>query len=1044
MRVLIEETTQRKKALSRLLSGKAVTTLLMVALAFFIAMPAYSQNIRVKGHVSDENGQPVANVSVLVKGTTNGVSGNDNGDFEISAPSNGTLVISAVNFLPQEVRINNKQNLIISLNSITKTESEVVVIGYGTQRREAVTGSVGSINGNTMREVPASNITQSLQGRLAGVEISQTDTKPGATMQIRIRGVRSLSANNDPLIVLDGVPFVGSIADINPNDIKSVDVLKDASATAIYGSRGANGVILITTNRGTRNQKPQITYNGRYSDITMFSKYPMMNGPEFVALRTAAGQFTNGTDEDNNTNTDWQSLFFRNGVETSHDVGLSGGSQTGSYNVDLGYYLNQGVIPTQRYTRYSLRLSLDQEVGKYIRVGFGTNSNYNINAGNQANGALYSVLSNTPIANPYNPDGSLKRTVKMPLDEQYVWTRGIMDSLKDLWLSENRGYASYNSVYGELKIPGVKGLTYRVNLGLDYVQENSGSYTAMGVGSTNPTTPSTASISNSHTFHYVVENLLTYDRTFASDHHVNVVALYSAEQNKFYSSSMSAKNIPSDQFQFYNIGQANATDITVDPNGQNYQLTGLESVMGRVMYSYKNRYFLSAAVRSDASSRLAPGHQWHTYPAVSAGWNIKDESFMQNVSFIDRLKLRVGYGETSNQAVAPYSTLGRLSTTPYNFGPTGYSTGYYVSQLPNPNLGWEYSKTYNIGLDFALLKNRLSGTIEYYISNTNDLLQNVSLPVTAGVLSYTANVGKTQNKGVEVSLNGTILNNVNGWSLQAGVNVYANRNKIVSLASGATQDINNGWFVGYNVDAIFDYKRIGLWTSAKDSADNHENILQPGGHVGMIKALYTGDYNNGVPTRAIGPADRQVMNVDPDFEGGFNTRLSYKEFDFDIVGVFRSGGVLISTLNGPYSYLNLESGRRNNIKIDYWTPTNTGAKYPRPGKDISGDNPIYASTLSYFNGSYLKFRAMSLGYSFLNNKWNWMRKASINNLRVYFTVQNPFVLFSDLHKEMGIDPETNSFGNQNVATGGYQSRLLTVGFNTLSTRNYVVGITMKL
>jgi TonB-linked SusC/RagA family outer membrane protein len=1045
MRVLIQEKTQRKKVLSGLLSRKAIFTLLTVMLAFFIAMPAYSQNVRVKGHVSDENGQPVAKVSVVVKGTTNGVSGDDNGDFEITAPANGTLVISAVNFIPQEVRINNKQSLSVTLVSTAKTESEVVVIGYGTQRREAVTGSVASINGNTMREVPSSNITQALQGRLAGVEISQTDTKPGATMQIRIRGQRSLSGSNDPLIVLDGIPFTGSIADVNPTDIKSIDVLKDASATAIYGSRGANGVILITTNRGQRRQKPQITYNGRYSDITMFSKYPMMNGPEFVALRTLANQYqTPGTDEDNNLNTDWQSMFFRTGLETSHDVGLTGGSETGSYSVNLGYYLNQGVIPTQRYTRYSLKMSLDQDVGKYIRVGFSTNSNYNVNAGNQVNGAMYNVLSMTPISNPYNPDGSLKRTIKMPLDEQFVFTRSVVDSLKDLWLQENRGYASYNSMYGELKIPGVKGLTYRVNLGMDFVQENTGSYTGVGIGSANATTPSTASVDNRHTFHYVVENLLTYDHTFAQNHHVNVVALYSAEQNKYNRSYMAAKNIPSDAFQFYNLGQSNATDITVDPNQQDYQLWGLESWMGRVMYSYKNRYFLSAAVRSDGSSRLAPGHQWHTYPAVSAGWNIKDESFMQNVSFLDKLKLRVGYGETSNQAIAPYSTLGRLATTPYNFGPTGYATGYYVSQLPNSKLGWEYSQTYNVGLDFTLFKNRLSGTIEYYITKTKDILLGLGLPPTSGVSSYTANIGQSQNKGIELNLNGTILNNVNGWTLEAGMNLYANRNKLVALASGQKQDVGNAWFVGYNINAIYDYKKIGLWTSSKDSADNYMNILQPGGKVGMIKVQYTGDYNNGVPTRAIGPDDRQVMNVDPDFEGGFNTRLSYKEFDFDMVAFFRSGGILISTLNGPSSYLNLESGRRNNIKIDYWTPTNTGAKYPKPGGPASGDNPMYASTLSYFNGSYVKFRTMSLGYTFLENKWSWMKKSGINNLRVYFTVQNPFVMFSPFHKETGLDPETNSYGNQNVATGGYQFRLLTVGFNTPSTRNYVFGINMSL
>src|SRR4051812_40314915 len=272
--------------------------------------------------------------------------------------------------------------------------------------------------------------------------------------------------------------------------------------------------------------------------------------------------------------------------------------------------------------------------------------------------------------------------------------------------------------------------------------------------------------------------------------------------------------------------------------------------MGRVMYSYDNRYMVTATLRSDASSRLAPGHQWHTYPAVSAGWNIGNESFMKGITAINMLKLRAGYGQTSNQAIAPYATLGLLSTTPYNFGNNTYATGYYVSQLPNSNLGWEYSETWNYGLDFALLNNRLSGTIEYYVTNTNDILLNVNLPSTSGVGSYTANIGKTQNKGLELSLNGVILQNKNGWTWEAGVNIYGNRNKLVQLASGSQQDVNNWWFVGHPINVIYDYQKIGLW----QEKDPYLNILEPGGNAGMIKVKYTGGFNpDGTPVRAIGP-----------------------------------------------------------------------------------------------------------------------------------------------------------------------------------------------
>jgi TonB-linked SusC/RagA family outer membrane protein len=1013
---------------------------LLFLLTTFLALPALAQNITVRGRVTNETNQPVAGASVVVKGTTTGTTTNDDGRYELSAPANGTLVISSVGYPDKEIVIGNQATHNVSLTTANTDLEQVIVVGYGTQRREAVTGSVASIGGDRLREVPSANITQALQGRLAGVDISQTSTRPGATMQIRVRGTRSLSADNNPLIVLDGIPFLGSIGDINPNDVKSIDVLKDASSTAIYGARGANGVILITTDKGYRNRKPRINYNGYHGAQTVFAKYPMMNGPEFVALRIAANNpaaTSPGLDESNDVDTDWQDLFYTTGLVSDHNVSLSGGSETGSYNFGSGYYLNQGVIPTQQYKRYALRGSIDQQVGTYFRFGFTSNTNFNESEGNQV--GLYNTLSMSPIASPYNPDGSLKRSVRMPLDNQYVYTKEVVERLRDnsQWLNETRGFATYNAIYGEVKAPFLNGLKYRINLGLDYIQSNNGAYTGPGVGDgLNPNTVSTASVDNRHTYHWTVENLLTYDRTFAGKHSVNAVALYSAEQNRYNRSNMAARDIPADAFQFYNLGQAGG-QLTIDPANQDYQLWGLMSMMGRVMYSYDNRYMISATVRSDASSRLAKGHQWHTYPALSVGWNITNESFMQNVTAINSLKLRAGFGETSNQAIAPYATLGRLDTRPYNFGNSNYATGYYVSQLPNEDLGWEFSKTLNFGLDFSVLKNRLSGTIEYYITKTEDILLGLGLPPTSGVTGYTANIGSTENKGIELSLNGTILNNVNGWTWEAGFNFYTNDNKLVSLASGQTRDEANWWFVGHNINAIYDYNRIGLW----QDRDPHLNILEPGGNIGMIKVEYTGEYNtDGTPKRAIGPADRKVMDVDPDFQGGFNTRVAYKGFDLGVVGFYRHGGILFSTIHGSNGYLNLLSGRRNNIKVDYWTPDNTGAKYPKPGGIVSNDNPKYASTLSYFDGSFMKIRTITLGYDFSRS----LIRNSAVKLRMYFTAQNPFVFFSPFHDESGMDPETNSFGNENASVNLSQNlrRILTVGYNTPSTRNYIVGVNL--
>lgn len=1005
------------------------------------SLTAMAQDKKIKGRITNESGVPVADASVVVKGSTAGTTANSNGEFEINAPSNGTLVISAINFTTQEVKINNRQTIAVTLVTWERTETEVIVVGYGSIRKEAVTGSVVSISGNRMREVPAPNISQALQGRIAGVEMSQTSTRPGATMQIRVRGTRSLSADNNPLIVLDGIPFIGSLADINPDDIKSIEILKDASATAIYGARGANGVVLITTDKGPRGRKPRIAYNTYVGSQEVFAKYPMMDGPKFVALRAARGQYTNGIDESNDVNTDWQDLFYKTGIVTDHNVSLAGGTETGSYNFGLGYYLNQGVIPTQQYKRYSFRGSLDQQVGKLFRFGFTTYSNYNESEGNQV--GLYNTLSMTPISSPFNPDGTPKRSIQMAADNQYVYTKDVVERLSDdsQWLNETRGFGSYNAIFGEVKAPFLDGLKYRVNLGLDYIQTNNGSYTGQGVGDgLNPLTQSAASVDNRHTYHWTVENILSFDRTIAGKHTVNVTALYSAEQSKYNRSNMAARDIPADAFQFYNLGQAGG-QLTIDPANQDYQKWGLMSAMGRIMYAYDSRYMISAVVRSDGSSRLSEGHKWHTYPAVSVGWNISNESFMKSVSFVNNLKLRAGYGETSNQAIAPYATLGLLSTRPYNFGPSSYGTGYYVSQLPNKDLAWEFSKTLNFGLDFSLFKNRLTGTVEYYITKTEDILLGLGLPPTSGVSGYTANIGSTQNKGLEITLNGTIINS-NGWTWEAGLNFYTNKNKLVSLASGQTRDEANWWFVGHNINSIFDYKRIGLW----QDHDQYRNILEPGGSVGMIKVEYTGTFNpDGSPTRAIGDADRQIIDVDPDFQGGFNTRVGYKGFDLGIVGFYRHGGILFSSIHGASGYLNLLTGRRNNLDVDYWTPTNTDAKYPNPAGPISNDNPKYASTLSYFDGSFLKIRTITLGYDFNQS----LLKNSNIKLRAYFTAQNPFVMFSEFHKESGLDPETNSFGNQNVSSTGAISqnsrllqRLLIVGYNTPSTRNYIFGLNL--
>jgi len=1009
---------------------------------FLILMFAFSLHAgaqtKVTGTVSDANG-PIPGANVNLKGTKNGVSTGFDGTYTINVPSNGVLVFSFIGLRNKEIAVNGQTQINATLEEDSAQLKEVVVIGYGTQRKEAVTGSVASIGGRELNEVPAANVTQALQGRLAGVDLTQTSTKPGAAMQIRIRGTRSLTGSNDPLIVLDGVPFAGSIGDINPVDIKSVDVLKDASATAIYGSRGANGVILITSNKGRKNQKATFNYNGFSGIKQVFGKYDMMDAAKFAALRDYSTLYTDGIDESRNTNTDWQDSLYGAGEMISHDVSVSGGSENGAYNAGLGYYKEESVLPGQRYERFTLRAGLDQLLGSAFRMGFNTNSNYAVTNGD--NIGTGTALATSPLANPYNPDGSLKRTVRMGGDENWVYNRETINSLGDSYVNQTRAFSSYNNIFAEIKIPGVEGLKYRMNTGLNLRLSNSGYYEGQGVFDVNSTTISNASISNTLSTQWLIENLISYDKTFAEKHTVNFVGLYSNEQFTGNTSQISRNGITSDAFQFYNLGQSEE-EAVINPANQDYTQWGLSSYMARAMYSFDNKYFISGTIRSDGSSRLSQGNKWVTYPAVSAGWTLSNESFMKKLSWVNLIKLRAGYGETSNQAVDPYATLGALSTRPYNFGTTN-STGVYVTGLPNPNLGWEYSTTWNYGLDFAFLNNRLSGTVEYYKTNTKDLLQRVNLPATSGVSSYVANVGETENKGFEIALNGVILDNPKGLSWTVGVNLYANQNKLVKLASGAQRDEANSWFVGYNINSIYDYEKVGIW----QEGDPYMSTLEPGPTginaqgtvVGSIKVKYTGDFNpDGTPTRAINATDRQIIETDPDFQGGFNTNLTYKGFDFSAVGAFKSGGVLISTLYGGNSYLNLLNGRRSNVDVDYWTPDNRDAEFPNPRGIRSSDNPKYISTMGYFDASYVKIRALTLGYTL---DQEFMRNLGIQKLRLYFTAQNPFVLFSPYNRKSGMDPETNSFGDENQAvTGTYQRRFTVIGTNTPSTRNFLFGL----
>nr|WKN35741.1 TonB-dependent receptor [Tunicatimonas sp. TK19036] len=1004
---------------------------------------------QVSGTVKDlSTGEALPGVNILIKNTSQGTVTDVDGNFTLQvSEDDAILVFSSIGYERLEVPVGSQSTIDIELAPDLTQLSEVVVIGYGTQKKSDVTGAITQVSGESLREVPVANFSQALQGRAAGVEITNTSSRPGGDAQIRIRGSRSLTGSNDPLIVLDGIPFNGSINDINVNDIASINVLKDASSTAIYGSRGSNGVIIISTKRGQTGE-PELFYNGYYGPTSAIDKYELMNGQEFAAFRQAASEggstFTFTPDEEANLaagrSTDWQDLLYQPGFMTDHNIGTRGGTENTQYYLSAGYFKQTTVLPGQAYTRYSVTGTIDQEINDRIRIGLNTMNQFNINDGENIS-LMFSLLTLSPLYSAYNDDGTIN-TNPAEFSANPETLNPLLINRDNEWKQQRRRLRTFNSLYGEVDI--MDGLKYRLNVGLDLFQDNygtySGSQTPFRNGSVNA-----ADIENTNSWSYTIENLLTYDKTFAGEHQLNVTALYSIQEIEQFRSAANAQDLPADYTYYYNLGLANTSSV---PAGTSYySKSAILSYMGRVNYSYADRYLLTASYRADGSSRLASGNKWYYYPAVALGWNISNESFMSGIGAISNLKLRAGYGITSNQAVDPYASLGSLTSEPYNFGESGLY-GYYVNQLPNSSLSWEFTTTTNLGLDFGLLSDRITGSLELYQQKTEDILQSVSLPATSGVSSVVKNVGESENKGVEFSISSVnITDNSSdgrGFRWTTDFNFYLNRGKITYLAGGVDRNINNGWFVGQPIGAIYDYEKIGI-------VQTGDTELPDGFEPGEIKIKdqitvdTDGDGVADATDGVINADDRIVLgSPQPTWAGGMTNSFSYKGFDLSFVLFWKVGGTLVSTVyqaNQSNPINNLE-GRRNGPRVDYWTPENPTNEFPQPG---TGQQPDYGSTLGYYDASFMKVRSINLGY---NIPETWFGNSGISSLRVYVRAQNPFqAFFSDYVKMGGIDPEPtqslNAGDNTTTNTPGFGEGSLVVGLNTPPTRAILFGVNLK-
>lgn len=974
-----------------------------------------SLQFSVAGTVIDGTGEPLIGVNVLVKGSAQGTITDINGKFSLEVPNgNETLVFSYIGFESLEMPINRRSELTVTLSSSATALDEIVVVGYGSMKKSDLTGAVSSISSKDLSESPASNLIEQSQGRLAGVDIVKSDGSPGSGTQIRIRGNRSINASNEPLFVIDGIPTTLSINDFNPNDIEAIEVLKDASAVAIYGSRGANGVVMITTKRG-KEGRGRVSYDGYYGVKQPYENIDLMDNQEYARFaRVANGVDPNDASQDasflgpvlaeniqQGVYTNWLDEILQTGTQQDHQLAFSGGTQGLRYYLSGGYYDEKGVVKKSDFTRYSIRANLDAILSKKLNVGISSTAASdvrNVMSNNPYNAALQYV----PIVDAFNENGEI---IAFPNPNEGLVRSPLTQYAPGEWVNETKGYRIFTNLYGEYKL--LPNLTYRLNFGTDLATARRGTFSGDLAGDATQ-----GAIRNTQTFAYTIENILTYNQNIG-DHFFNLVGLFSTQENHFELSNLSGRGIPIGRSTFNSLGSA--AEIT--GIGSDLSEWGLLSYMGRLNYRFKDRYLLTASGRADGSSRLASGNKWAFFPAVSLGWIISEEGFLADSPF-SFLKLRLSYGEVGNTAINPYQTLGGLARSIYAFG-NDEAFGFGQSEIANPDLKWEVSKTYNIGLDFGFFNNRLSGTFEFYNTDTEDLLLSRLLPITSGFESILQNIGSTRNRGWELSLTANIIDRPNsGFQWDMDFNIFSNNEEIVELFNGFSDDVGNRWFIGSPINVFYDYSFDGIWQA--DQADQAQQLGQQPGDIRIQDVNGRGPDGELTkqPDGVINSDDRTILgSTVPDWSGGLNTRIGYKGIDLAVLVYARQGQLLSSDFHNLGG--NRWEGRFSALNLNYWSPDNPSNEVPQPR---AGGQPLYQSSIRYFDGSFIKVRSVTLGYTFPKKV---ISSLGMSSLRIYGLATNP-IIFSEFDI---VDPETSN----GVVGGG----------SPLTSSTYLFGLNIK-
>lgn len=981
--------------------------LICLVLLLQTALLIHANGIEIKGVITDESDLPMIGVSIMIKGTTIGVITNLDGAFSINAPNKDIILeISYIGYKTAQIKVGNESFINIKMEPDTQTLDELVVVGYGTVKKKDLTGAVVSLKSDDIIIAPTANAMEALQGKIAGMDIVKTSGEVDDGVSILLRGSRSIYGSNEPLFIIDGVP--GSYNQVNPSDIESIDVLKDASSTAIYGSAGANGVIIITTKKGKAGKvsvnfdayygfsgKPNYKHGMLKDEWTdyHYEAYNYQNGhyPSDISALFGNQAYTNAYN--NSEWIDWVDLITGNtATNQKYNVSVTGGSEKTKVFASASYNKIEGLLDNEVLNRYTLRLNIDQEIFDWAKIGFISNLSFKDKDSGE-NKTFTKALSSFPLGQPYDTNGNILHEY---ISGQYS---PMGDFIADQYVNNTK--ATYVNVNGYLELTPVKGLSVKSRINGILSNSRQGQYWGEYCNALRPTYAGSphASITNSYAWSYTWENIATYNITLKENHNIGGLFITSWNKNQDEMNIAGGSGQLVDRWSFWSLASAESKHIESE-----FSQSQKMSFAVRFNYDYKGRYLFNFSNRWDGVSWFSSGSKWDSFPAAAFAWRISDENFMKGTQkWLDNLKLRLGYGITGNSGgTGAYVT----STQAYVYTANGVSADgqivpftQYTGTFGTPNLGWEKSYNWNIGLDFGLFNNRIDGSVEYFTTNTKGLLFKRNLPVTNGYtgwgspLSIWENLAKTQNSGIEISVNSHNIK-AKDFNWNTGLSLSWGKEKIKKLPFGDI--ISENLFEGQPISTLFGYKYLGIW-----GTDTPQETLDAYGvKPGFIK-VETLDNEGDGGVHLYGEKDRQILgHTNPNWVIGLNNSFQYKDFDLSIFMMSRLGQTIESKLIGTYT-AEFDVKKNQLAGVDYWTEDNQGAYYPRPGS-YSEQSKVMPS-LRYRDGSFIKIKNITLGYSLPQNIAS---KLFMERCRFYFTAYNPFIFAKDKQlKET--DPETN-------------------------------------